>query len=136
MQIRILSEVLQSPLQLPADLDPSALQVLRSLSPISLDDTVLGQYTAAGEQRGYLEDETVPKGSTTPTFATCVLHINNDRCPALYIRLFMSLTASVSAAALGDLQHYSETLPGAMLKGRRHYLAALDADAVGFLWAM
>ncbi len=54
--------------------------MLRCLSPVKLDDTVLGQYTAAGEQRGYLEDETVPKGSKTPTFATCVMNINNERC--------------------------------------------------------
>lgn len=46
---------------------------------MKLEDTVLGQYTAAGEQRGYLEDETVPRGSKTPTFATCVLNINNER---------------------------------------------------------
>lgn len=49
------------------------------MSPVKLEDTVLGQYTAAGDQRGYLEDETVPKGSKTPTFATCVMNINNER---------------------------------------------------------
>ena len=46
---------------------------------MKLEDTVLGQYTAAGDQKGYLEDETVPKGSKTPTFATCVMNINNER---------------------------------------------------------
>lgn len=55
-------------------------QVLRSLSPVALEDTVLGQYTAAGDQKGYLDDETVPKGSKTPTFATCVMRIHNERC--------------------------------------------------------
>ena len=32
---------------------------------------------------GYLDDPTVPKGSKTPTFATCVLRIHNERCAAL-----------------------------------------------------
>ena len=41
---------------------------------------MLGQYTAAGDQVGYLDDPTVPKGSKTPTFATCVLRIHNERC--------------------------------------------------------
>jgi glucose-6-phosphate 1-dehydrogenase len=31
------------------------------------------------DQPGYLEDETVPKGSTCPTFAAMVLWINNPR---------------------------------------------------------
>ena len=60
------------------------MQLLRALSPVVLEDTVLGQYTAAGDQPGYLDDETVPKGSKTPTFATCVMRIHNERCaPAL-----------------------------------------------------
>lgn len=28
---------------------------------------------------GYLDDPTVPKGSCTPTYASCVLRINNER---------------------------------------------------------
>lgn len=45
---------------------------------------VLGQYVGnpdgEGEARqGYLDDETVPKGSVTPTYALGVLHINNER---------------------------------------------------------
>ena len=63
---------------------------------MALDDTVLGQYTAAGDQPGYLDDETVPKGSKTPTFATCVMRIHNERCaPAL------SSCASSSQQAAG-----------------------------------
>ena len=42
---------------------------------------VLGQYgpNASGSEKGYLEDPTVPAGSVAATFATAVLHINNDR---------------------------------------------------------
>ena len=29
--------------------------------------------------QGYLDDPTVPKGSKTPTYASCVLYINNER---------------------------------------------------------
>jgi glucose-6-phosphate 1-dehydrogenase len=55
--------------------------VLKCIAPIKKEDCVLGQYTAAadGSMPGYLEDETVPKGSTCPTFAVVRLHINNDR---------------------------------------------------------
>ncbi|KPA81983.1 glucose-6-phosphate 1-dehydrogenase putative (G6PD) [Leptomonas pyrrhocoris] len=55
--------------------------VLKCIDPIAKEDCVLGQYTASadGSMPGYLEDKTVPKGSTCPTFAVVRLHINNDR---------------------------------------------------------
>ncbi|KAJ2355205.1 Glucose-6-phosphate 1-dehydrogenase [Coemansia erecta] len=56
-------------------------EVLRRILPIQLEDTLLGQYVASpdGSKPGYKDDETVPKDSTTPTFAQCVLHVDNDR---------------------------------------------------------
>ena len=56
---------------------------------------MLGQYTAAGKQQGYLEDETVPKGSKTPTFATCVMRIHNERCAGARRSLMLALSRSV-----------------------------------------
>lgn len=46
-----------------------------------MENCVLGQYLGAkdGSEPGYLEDPTVPKDSVSPTFATCVLYINNPR---------------------------------------------------------
>ena len=49
-----------------------------------MDDVVLGQYigdsNGEGEaQQGYLDDKTVPRDSTTPTFALAVLQIHNER---------------------------------------------------------
>ncbi|TMW56879.1 hypothetical protein Poli38472_006889 [Pythium oligandrum] len=57
------------------------VKVLNCIQPISLDETVIGQYQGdpAQNEPGYLEDPTVPKGSVTPTFATCVLRVNNAR---------------------------------------------------------
>jgi glucose-6-phosphate 1-dehydrogenase len=48
---------------------------------VKLEDTLLGQYTKSedGSKPGYLEDKTVPAGSTCPTFAACTLWINNER---------------------------------------------------------
>ncbi len=48
-------------------------QVLRAVQPIRDEDVVLGQY------EGYKDDPTVPKDSVTPTFASIILHINNER---------------------------------------------------------
>ncbi|XP_063234912.1 glucose-6-phosphate 1-dehydrogenase isoform X2 [Bacillus rossius redtenbacheri] len=68
----------------PDDIRDEKVKVLRSIPPLALGDTVLGQYVGdpagEGEARlGYLDDETVPRGSSTPTFALSVLSIKNER---------------------------------------------------------
>lgn len=52
---------------------PCHNQVLQSVLPINEDEVVIGQY------EGYKDDPTVPKDSNTPTFATVVLRIHNER---------------------------------------------------------
>lgn len=48
-------------------------QVLQSVVPIKDEEVVLGQY------EGYKDDPTVPENSNTPTFASVILHIHNER---------------------------------------------------------
>ena len=60
------------------------VKVLKCMSPIELKNSVLGQYVGNPEAEGdgkfgYLDDPTVPKGSITPTFATCVTYIHNEK---------------------------------------------------------
>jgi glucose-6-phosphate 1-dehydrogenase len=60
------------------------VKVLTCISPLKLEDVVLGQYIGdpegEGEAKlGYLDDPTVPKGSVTATYALAVLKINNER---------------------------------------------------------
>ncbi|KAJ8257436.1 hypothetical protein GJAV_G00185580 [Gymnothorax javanicus] len=66
------------------DVRDEKVKVLKCIAPVTLDDVVLGQYVGdpAGEgdaKLGYLDDPTVPKGSNTPTFATAVLYVHNER---------------------------------------------------------
>ena len=55
--------------------------MLRCIAPLTLDDVLLGQFTKStdGKEPGYLDDPTVPKGSTCPTFAAAVFYIHNER---------------------------------------------------------
>jgi glucose-6-phosphate 1-dehydrogenase len=58
--------------------------VLKSVEALKLSDCVLGQYIGDPEgegdaKLGYLDDETVPKGSVTPTYALSVIKIKNER---------------------------------------------------------
>ena len=60
------------------------VKVLRCISPLKLEDIVLGQYIGDPEgegdaKLGYLDDPTVPEGSVTATYALAVLKINNER---------------------------------------------------------
>jgi len=60
------------------------VKVLKCMEPLVLEDVVLGQYVGNPEGTGdsvygYVDDKTVPVGSRTPTFATAVCHIKNER---------------------------------------------------------
>jgi len=60
-------------------------KLVRSIRQVSDEDIVIGQYVGnrdskdPDERKGYTEDETVPDTSKTPTFATIVFHIDNER---------------------------------------------------------
>lgn len=57
----------------PEHIRDEKVKVLQSVLPIKNDEVVLGQY------EGYTDDPTVSKDSNTPTFATMVLRIHNER---------------------------------------------------------
>ena len=86
LQILTLVAMEKPPSLSAEDIRNEKVKVLKSVSPIKLEDCVLGQYVGNPDAEegteacnGYLDDPTVPAGSTTPTFATAVLHINNER---------------------------------------------------------
>jgi len=66
------------------DIRNEKVKVLKCIPALKLEDMVLGQYTGDPEGegdavQGYLDDPTVPTGSTTATFVLAVLYINNER---------------------------------------------------------
>ncbi|XP_078520627.1 glucose-6-phosphate 1-dehydrogenase isoform X1 [Lissotriton helveticus] len=66
------------------DVRDEKVKVLKCISEVTTNDVVLGQYVGnpkgEGEARkGYLDDPTVPAGTTTATFATAVLYVHNER---------------------------------------------------------
>ncbi|KAM9752181.1 glucose-6-phosphate 1-dehydrogenase-like isoform 1-T1 [Menidia menidia] len=68
----------------PDDVRDEKVKVLKCIAPAVMSDMVLGQYVGDPEgegqsKLGYLDDPTVPKGSCTPTFATTVLYVQNER---------------------------------------------------------
>ena len=88
------------------------VKVLKSISPIELENTVLGQYIgnpdAEGDGKfGYLDDPTVPKGSITPTFATSVMYIRNEKWDGK----LKVLTEASELRDLNTIQERVETQP-------------------------
>ncbi|XP_012517461.1 PREDICTED: glucose-6-phosphate 1-dehydrogenase isoform X2 [Propithecus coquereli] len=66
------------------DVRDEKVKVLKCISEVRANDVVLGQYVGnpSGEgeaTKGYLDDPTVPHGSTTATFAAVVLYVENER---------------------------------------------------------
>lgn len=72
---------MEPPVSLHAeDIRDEKVKVLRSIEPLKADDFVVGQYTRKDSTTvGYLEDPDVPDDSVAPTFASCVMHVNNAR---------------------------------------------------------
>ncbi|XP_068780222.1 glucose-6-phosphate 1-dehydrogenase isoform X1 [Struthio camelus] len=89
MQNHLLQMLCLVAMEKPASTDPDdvrdeKVKVLKSIAEVRPEDVVLGQYVGdprgEGEaRRGYLDDATVPPGSTTATFAAAVLRVANER---------------------------------------------------------
>ena len=65
------------------DVRDEKVKVLRCATALERKDLAIGQYTGAmignATQPGYLQEPGVPPDSVTPTFAACVLHVQNRR---------------------------------------------------------
>ena len=77
---------MEQPVSLDAEhIRDEKVKVLRCIKPATMENCVVGQYVADPNgatddaKMGYLDDSTVPKDSVTPTFAICVLYIDNER---------------------------------------------------------
>ncbi|KAF9939779.1 Glucose-6-phosphate 1-dehydrogenase [Modicella reniformis] len=63
------------------DIRDAKVNVLRAIPEVIESEVLLGQYGKSedGTMPSYLDDDTVPKGSKTATFAAAAFHINNPR---------------------------------------------------------
>jgi glucose-6-phosphate 1-dehydrogenase len=74
---------LEQPLDIRNTLREEKVKLLRAVRPVLGSECVTGQYGPARymglEQKGYLEESYIAPDSLTPTYASCVLWINNRR---------------------------------------------------------
>lgn len=79
--------MMDAPTSLTDDsLRANKVRLLQAMPPVDPKDVVLGQYAAAkdgpredGTGKAYVDDETVPDGSKTATFAQWAMRVDNER---------------------------------------------------------
>jgi glucose-6-phosphate 1-dehydrogenase len=98
---------MEPPVRFTADeVRDEKVKVLRAITPPAPDATVRAQYTAGTEGgepvKGYLEEEGVPEGSDTETYAALRLHVENWRWAGVpfYLRTGKRLARKVTEIAI------------------------------------
>eukprot|EP00252_Welwitschia_mirabilis_P018772 TRINITY_DN4194_c0_g1_i1.p1 TRINITY_DN4194_c0_g1~~TRINITY_DN4194_c0_g1_i1.p1 ORF type:complete len:516 (-),score=89.79 TRINITY_DN4194_c0_g1_i1:566-2113(-) len=95
----------------PEHIRDEKVKVLQSVEPIKDDDVILGQY------EGYTEDPTVNKDSKTPTFATVVLRIHNERWEGVP---FILKAGKALNSRKAEIRVQFKDVPGDIFKCNKH----------------
>ncbi|KAH9290671.1 hypothetical protein KI387_034788, partial [Taxus chinensis] len=95
----------------PEHIRDEKVKVLESVQPIRDEDVVLGQY------EGYTEDPTVAKDSKTPTFATVVLRIHNERWDGVP---FILKAGKALNSRKAEIRVQFKDVPGDIFKCAKH----------------
>ena len=95
------------------------VKVLRSMRRLKLEDVVVGQYvgrdTSDAKYPGYLDDETVPRGSIVPTFAAVALFIDNGRWDGVP---FLMKAGKALDNRLAEIRVQFRPVPGSIYKDK------------------
>ncbi|KAF6161397.1 hypothetical protein GIB67_009276 [Kingdonia uniflora] len=105
----------------PEHIRDEKVKVLQSVLPISMEEVVLGQY------EGYKDDSTVSDQSNTPTFATVVLRIHNERWEGVP---FILKAGKALNSRKADIRVQFKDVPGDIFKckkqGRNEFVIRLQ----------
>ncbi|KAL7135893.1 hypothetical protein ABFS83_11G128800 [Erythranthe nasuta] len=91
----------------PEHIRDEKVKVLQSVVPIKDEEVVLGQY------EGYKDDPTVPDNSNTPTFASVILHIHNERWEGVP---FILKAGKALGSRKADIRVQLKNVPGDIFK--------------------
>jgi len=96
--------------------------------PIKDEEVVLGQY------EGYRDDPTVPNDSNTPTFATTILRINNERWEGVP---FILKAGKAMSSKKADIRIQFKDVPGDIFKcqnqGRNEFVIRLQPSEAMYM---
>ncbi|CAL5325632.1 hypothetical protein CsSME_00004943 [Camellia sinensis var. sinensis] len=99
---------MEKPISLtPEHIRDEKVKVLQSVLPIEDEEVLLGQYD------GYTDDPTVPDNSNTPTFATMILQIHNERWEGVP---FILKAGKALNSRKAEIRIQFKTVPGDIFK--------------------
>ncbi|KAK9691563.1 hypothetical protein RND81_09G204600 [Saponaria officinalis] len=105
----------------PESIRDEKVKVLQAVNPVDDKEVVLGQY------EGYRDDPTVPNDSNTPTFATVVLRIHNERWEGVP---FILKAGKALDSRKADIRVQFKDVPGDIFKckkqGRNEFVMRLQ----------
>ncbi|KAM7278376.1 hypothetical protein ACFE04_005510 [Oxalis oulophora] len=112
----------------PEHIRDQKVKVLQSVVPIKDDEVVLGQY------EGYRDDPTVPDDSNTPTFATVVLRIDNERWDGVP---FILKAGKALSAKKAEIRVQFKDVPGDIFRckkqGRNEFVIRLQPSEAMYM---
>ncbi|CAI9111507.1 OLC1v1011743C5 [Oldenlandia corymbosa var. corymbosa] len=112
----------------PEHIRDEKVKVLQSVLPIKDEDVVLGQYD------GYTEDPTVPDNSNTPTFASVILRIHNERWEGVP---FILKAGKALNSRKADVRIQFKEVPGDIFKcqkqGRNEFVIRLQPSEAMYM---
>ncbi|XP_022154181.1 glucose-6-phosphate 1-dehydrogenase, cytoplasmic isoform [Momordica charantia] len=112
----------------PEHIRDEKVKVLQSVLPIKDEEVVLGQY------EGYRDDPTVPNHSNTPTFATVVLRIHNERWEGVP---FIMKAGKALSSRKADIRVQFKDVPGDIFKckkqGRNEFVIRLQPSEAMYM---
>ncbi|XP_019453031.1 PREDICTED: glucose-6-phosphate 1-dehydrogenase, cytoplasmic isoform-like isoform X2 [Lupinus angustifolius] len=112
----------------PEHIRDEKVKVLQSVLPIKDDEVVLGQY------EGYRDDPTVPDNSNTPTFASVILRVHNERWEGVP---FIIKAGKALGARKADIRVQFKDVPGDIFKcqkqGRNEFVIRLQPQEAMYM---
>nr|AFK42993.1 unknown [Lotus japonicus] len=112
----------------PEHIRDEKVKVLQSVLPLKDDDVVLGQY------EGYRDDSTVPDHSNTPTFATVILRVHNERWEGVP---FILKAGKALNSRKADIRVQFKDVPGDIFKckkqGRNEFVIRLQPSEAMYM---
>ena len=123
MQNHLLQVLALFAMEPPVSLDAEAIRtekvkVLSSMRQVEMEDVVVGQYVGNKRgQPGYLDDDTVPAESLTPTFAAAALHIDNARWDGVP---FLMKAGKALDQRLAEIRVQFRHVPGNIFSGSQY----------------
>ncbi|KAH0908421.1 hypothetical protein HID58_031742, partial [Brassica napus] len=120
---------MEKPISLkPEHIRDEKVKVLQSVMPIKDEEVVLGQY------EGYRDDPTVPNDSNTPTFATTILRIDNERWEGVP---FILKAGKAMSSKKADIRIQFKDVPGDIFKcqkqGRNEFVIRLQPSEAMYM---